>query len=281
MADIKPTPLPRREFINKITDPYIKEAGKPPLPVDFNRAEQISVRDDNSKVIKVGIEDIDSAIQFYFDNVIQPYVYQNANRIKVPVIIASPERFKSMQTDGFYRDKNGKIMVPLITYKRDSITKNRELGNKLDGNSVANIQTFEQKFNKRNVYDNWSVLRNTKPNVARRIGIIPDYVTLSYSCVLFTNYIEQNNNLIESIQFASDAYWGDLNAFAFRTRIESFNSTTFLDQGDDRAAKTTFELKLNGYLIPNVLNKDLAVIQNKIYDKSKIVFTAETVSKLP
>jgi len=281
MADQKPIPPTNREFISKITEPYVKESGKPVPAGSINRGDQISMRNDDTKIIKIGIEDIDNAVQFYFENVIKPYVFQNANRIKVPVIVSSPERFKSVQSDGFYRDKNGKIMVPLITYKRDSIEKNRSLGNKLDGNIVNNLQIFEQKFNIRNIYDNFSVLQNTKPNVARGIGMVPDYVTLNYSCILFTNFIEQNNNLIESIQFASDAYWGDLNAFAFRARIESFNSTTFLEQGDDRAAKTTFGLKLNGYLIPDVLNKDLAIIQNKIYDRSKIVFTAETVSKLP
>lgn len=279
-STIKPTPLPRREFINKITTPYVKEVGLPLIQGNLNRGEQISMRDDTNKIIKIGIEDNDKAIQFYFENVIKPTVFQNNNRISVPVIVSTPEIFKSVQTDGFYRDKDGKIMVPLITYKRDSIEKNRELGNKLDGNLVHNVQTFEQKFDKRNVYDKFSLLQNTKPQVSRHISIIPDYVTINYSCILFTNYIEQNNNLIESIQFASDAYWGDLNAFAFRTRIETFNNTVFLEQGSDRAVKTTFNIKLNGYLVPDVLNKDLAIVQNKIYDRSKIVFTAEIVSKI-
>jgi hypothetical protein len=44
-----------------------------------------------------------------------------------------------MQADGFYRDKNGKTMVPLIMFKRDSFTKNNTLGNKLVKNHKKNI----------------------------------------------------------------------------------------------------------------------------------------------
>jgi hypothetical protein len=67
----------------------------------------------------------------------------------------------------------------------------------------------------------------------------------------------------------------------FRSRIDTFNTTTILEQGDDRAARTTFNIILNGYLIPNTINKDLALVQNRIYDRSKVTFTAEVVSKLP
>jgi len=233
------------------------------------------------KSIAIGLEDHDAAIQYYFEKVIQPTVIQNGTRISVPVIVSSPEKFKSIQTDGFMRDKNSKLMVPLITYKRDSIEKNRELGNKLDGNLVSNIQIFEQRYTKRNEYDNFSALQGTKPQIARSITVVPDYVTITYSCIVFTNYIEQNNKLVEGIQFASDSYWGDFSKFAFRTKIDSFSTTTILEQGDDRAVKSSFNIILNGYLIPDSINKELALTQAKIYDKTKIVFTTEIVNKLP
>lgn len=278
--EMKPTPLNRREFTSKLIDPYIPNQGPLP-PQDFNRGEQISVKNDTTKIINIGLEDIDSAVQYYFENIIKPNVIQNGERLVVPVIISSPERFKSVQTDGFYRDKNGKIMLPLITYKRNSVSKNRDLGNKLDGNRPHNIQTFEQKYDKRNVYDNFGLLNNIKPQTARSITIVPDYVTLVYSCILFTNYIEQSNKLVESIQFASDSYWGDPKKFSFKTRIDTFNTATILEQGEDRGVKVTFDIILNGYLIPNTLNKDLAQVQNRIYDKTRVKFTSEIVSKLP
>ena len=39
-----------------------------------------------------------------------------------------------IQADGYYRDTNGKLVIPLIMYKRNGIEKNRNLGNKIDGN---------------------------------------------------------------------------------------------------------------------------------------------------
>ena len=42
-----------------------------------NRGEDISRKNDNVKDISVGLEDIDNAIQYYFDNVIKPTVIQN------------------------------------------------------------------------------------------------------------------------------------------------------------------------------------------------------------
>ena len=79
-----------------------------------------------------------STCVFYFNNVIRPSVIINGNRTNVPIIYGSPEKWKGVQKDGFFRDKEGKLQVPLIMFKRDSIEKRRDLGNKLDG-GIANL----------------------------------------------------------------------------------------------------------------------------------------------
>ena len=38
---------------------------------------------------------------------------------QVPVIYGSPERWKSIQKDAYYRDKKGAIMMPIIMFKRE------------------------------------------------------------------------------------------------------------------------------------------------------------------
>jgi hypothetical protein len=189
----------------------------------------------------------------------------------------SPERWKSVQADGFHRDGNNKLLVPSIMLKRESIEKNRALGNKLDGNKVHNYQVVGTKFNQRNIYDNFSVLTNRIPSKQYYISSVPDYINVNYSCVIFTDYIEQNNKLVEAIQFASDSYWGDPNRFKFRANIDSFNTPILLEQGEDRAARSSFNIKLFGYIIPDTINKDLAVARSKFYTKSQVVFELETV----
>jgi len=102
--------------------------------------------DDTLKGLSVGLFDIDYAIQFYFENVIKPYIVENGVKVKVPVIYGSPEKWKNLQADGYFRDKEGKIQSPLIAYKRTAITKNRMLANKVDANFPQLYQTQEVKY---------------------------------------------------------------------------------------------------------------------------------------
>ena len=102
---------------------------------NINKARITTRKDDKVQDISIGLQDHDEAIMYYFNEVIKPSVIINGNRTKVPVIYGAPERWKGVQLDGFYRDKEGKIQVPLIMFKRDSVEKRRDLGNKLDGNN--------------------------------------------------------------------------------------------------------------------------------------------------
>ena len=276
---IKPLPRNQSQVTQaELSTPYLSQ-GRAISETSFseNRGTDYSLKDDTVKDISIGLQDIDNAVLFYFNNVIKPTVIQNEQRLAVPVIYGSQERWKSIQNDGFYRDKNGKLMVPLIMLKRVSIEKNRTLGNKLDGNVVHNYQVVGTKFNQRNIYDNFAVLTNRIPSKQYYISSVPDYINVNYECIIFTDYIEQNNKLVEAVQFASDSYWGDVNRFKFRANIDSFNTPIILEQGADRAARSSFNIKLFGYMLPDTINKDLAVARSKFYTKSQIVFELETV----
>jgi hypothetical protein len=279
MRGKKPIPRNQSEVTQaELSTPYLSQ-GKAISETSFskNRGTDYSLKGDTVKDISVGLEDIDNAVIYYFNNYIKPTVIQNGNRIAVPVMYGSPERWKSVQADGFHRDGNNKLLVPSIMLKRESIEKNRALGNKLDGNKVHNYQVVGTKFNQRNIYDNFSVLTNRIPSQQYYISSVPDYINVNYSCVIFTDYIEQNNKLVEAIQFASDSYWGDPNRFKFRANIDNFNTPILLEQGEDRAARSTFNIKLFGYILPDTINKDLAVARSKFYTKSQVVFELETV----
>ena len=286
--EFKPTPLTKREFLTTLSDVYVEpereiqpysnpnstysQDAQPGQPT-FNRAEQTSLKNDDTKTINITLEDHDNTILYYLENVIKPTVTQNDRQIPVPVIYGSPERWKSIQYDGFYRDKNGKTMVPLIMFKRESFEKNRLLGNKLDGNLVHNVQYFEKGYSKRNVYDNFDVLRGQKPQKEYMLGIIPDYITITYKLSIFTDYIQQMNPLIEALEFASDSYWGDPEKFLFRASITSFPTPVSLENGMDRASKSELTLTLQGYIIPKTINVAQAGPNPKSYNVTKTTFT--------
>jgi hypothetical protein len=120
--------------------------GKAPVPANKRRENQRSLKDDEVKQLNVGLKDIDSAIVYYFNNVIRPSVIQNGVKINVPILYGSPERWAAVQKDGYYRDKNGKIQTPLIMFKRDSVTKDRSLGNKMDANNPIHFGVFQKKY---------------------------------------------------------------------------------------------------------------------------------------
>jgi hypothetical protein len=270
----KPTPKTQQELSFENGTSYLN-TGKVPYIDKKERIEQVSVKGDTFKNVSIGIKDIDEAILYYFNNIIQPSVVQNGQKINVPVLYGSPERWSSVQKDGYYRDKNGKIQAPLIMFKRDNLTKKRNLGNKLDSNQASNYYIYKSNYNRRNIYDKFSTLSNRTPSEEYYAVIIPDFVTVQYSCIVFTDYVEQNNKLIESINFASDSYWGNPERFKFRSMIDSYNTITELIQGQDRGVKTTFTITLDGYIIPDSINKELASIK-KFYSKSRIDFRLET-----
>lgn len=274
MKTRKPIPKTQAEISQEVRVPY-SEGDSTFSSKDTNRGYRRSVKDDASTFPTLGLKDIDETIIYYFDNVIKPSVIKNGNRINVPILYGSPERWASVQKNGYFRDKNGKLQTPLIMFKRDSIEKNRQLGNKLDANNVNNFTIFEKKYSKKNIYDKFSVLTNRVPVREFHGVIIPDYVNITYSCVLFTDYVEQMNKLIEGINFASDTYWGDPERFKFRAMIDTYNNTTELSTGADRVVKTDFTINLLGYIIPDTINTS-KFKPNKFYSKSRLNFKLET-----
>jgi hypothetical protein len=277
----KPTPKTQREIsVEQHVSTYIP-AGNPNYADSnvpgVNRALQTSFRNDNTKPFSIGIKDIDEAVFYYFENVIQPSVIQNGARLPVPIIYGSPEKWKSFQKDGYYRDQKSKIMAPLIMFKRESLEKVRSVGNKLDANNPHNYSVSTKKYDARNSYDNFKVLTNRIPEKQYYATVIPDYITISYTCAVFTYYVEQLNKIVEAIEYASDAYWGDPQRYKFRAMIDSFGFQTELSQDDERIVRSTFNIRLNGYIVPEILQKDINSIK-KYTETTKIIFSVEASS---
>lgn len=181
-----------------------------------------------------------------------------------------------MQADGFYRDRDGKTMVPLVMIKRENFSKNNTLGNKLDGNKVNNVEYFETQYSRNNIYDNFNVLRDQKVEKSYILGVIPDYIDLNYTLSVFTDYTTQANEIVEAIEFAARSYWGDPERFLFRANIDTFNTPILLESGSDRANRSTMNVAVNGYLIPTGINAAMAGPNPKSYSVTKTIFK-ETV----
>ncbi len=283
MAKKTVRPENRREFLNKLVEPYSKEYGNPNEVFsqnakagtpEINRALEVSLKKDTDKNFHIGIKDIDEAVMYYFENVLKLSVIQNNTRVTVPILYGNPENWKTVQRDGYYRDVNGKLMAPLIMFRRVSTTQNRSLGNKIDGNVTRNLQFFEKGYSRRNVYTRLDALQQRAEEKEYIVSVTPDYVTIEYECVIWTYFVEQMDKLVEAINFSSRSYWGDSKKFQFYADIESFDDSITYEVGEDRAVKSSFRLKLNGYLIPDSINKELASL-NRVYSVGKVIFGIE------
>jgi hypothetical protein len=226
---------------------------------EFNRGTKISRNSpgakDDVKNISVGIMDMDSAIMYYFNEVIKPDVTVNEEKVKVPCIYASPERWTTISKQGYLRDKKRQIIVPLIVFKRTGMTRDDNMPvDKLDANDPKLKYSFQKKFTQHNRYDKFSVLKNISPGREYYNVAMPDYVQLTYEFTIWTSYIDQMNKIVEKINYSDGAYWGEPGKMRFRTRIDSFSDASQIE--GERLIKTTFSMTLNGYIVPEHYNSE-------------------------
>lgn len=216
-----------------------------PLKKPKNRAQQFSHKKEN----KVGITlyDIDYAMMEYMTDVVIPDVEENGTKVKVPLIYGNPERWKAASKDGFIRDVRGKIQIPLVMYKRNSISRDDSFANTMNRNVSYPTLT---KYNKNQKYDKFSIMNGVNPNREAFNVSIPDYVTISYEVMIWSNFTEHMNKIVEAFQYATDEYWGDRQKYKFRVRIDSFDNQTEVGEGTERIVRTTFTMAVNAYLLP-------------------------------
>jgi hypothetical protein len=277
----KPIPPRQRELSKRLQTPFKDSEGMFDRgnPNDFrydnlNRGNQVSFKGDDVQPFSIGIKDVDEAILFYMKNIIKPTVIQNGSKLEVPVLYGDSERWNQIQKLGYLRDGEDKPMLPLILFKRTNLTKER-FTSKIDANSPNNIQVFTKTYNQKNAYSNFDVLNRNFPQKQYYVTVVPDYVTLDYEVIISTYFVEQNNKIIEAMNYASDSYWGDPERFKFRARIDSFATNTDIPLGAERIVKTSFSIKLYGYIIPDTYLRDINAAK-KFNAKTQVLITTET-----
>jgi hypothetical protein len=229
---------------------------------------------DNRKNFSISLLDIDTCILDYLQNVVVLNVVDGGDAVKVPIIYGSPERWKASQVDGGIRDQQGKLQLPAIMFKRSSFSKNE---NNVTFNRYLTIPVIT-KFTEKNKYDRFSLLTNTTAAPVHQIHAVtmPDHVKIEYEFVIWTEYVEQMNSIVEKINFAADDYWGDPQRFKFRVSVNDYSHSIEVSGDKDRAVKTTFSLSVFGYLLPESFeNRKETVAKALTYRKINIL--GETV----
>ena len=275
--------------VNRITNKQVvnKES--------VNRAEQVSTKNTTirgnrettivpgsnfSENYSITLKDIDTAILNHVKNVMKPQVKEANETFKIPVYYGNEERWKAVRKRGVLRDKNGALILPLIMLKRTEVTRNDLSGQAYPHDLKSEFVNVvrNSSWSKDNQYDRFSVQQGHKPAYENIVTTMPTYSDITYEVILWTNFIEQMNTLIESFVDQSHTYWGNSTDMKFVCTIDNISDASEMSERGERFIKSTFSVTTKAYLLPEYTN---SVVTNEISNlrksltPSKVVFGFE------
>lgn len=234
----------------------------------LNKSKQISRRNDNVKNIQVGIYDIDLAFKDFLEKDVRPIIEENGKFIPVPVLYASPENWASAQKDGFLRDNNGKVQTPLISFKRNSLDINTEYSKLKVLTDEDTSQSFVRKYSKENRYDAFSQLIDQKSVQEKYIVDRPDYVNIQYDVIVWCDFMEDLNKVVEQIIYFQGGAFGE--RYKFQIKGESYSFDTTNGVGEERIVRSNVTLTAKAYIVPE--QTGLKINTQKAFGTSKVVW---------
>mgnify|MGYP003627718364 FL=1 len=234
---------------------------------------------DLSKQYSITLKDIDTSVMSYIKNVIKPTVQEANEQVKVTIMYGNEERWKSVRKRGVMRDKNNSLILPLIMLKRTAVEKSDTLpGYEHDIRRKYTEVVRKSGWSKDNRYSKFATQMGDMPVYENLVTTIPNYVNMTYEFVLWTNFIEQMNPLIETFMEHDKTYWGDKDTYRFVCSLDSVSDASEMNQEGERFIKSTFSVSTKAYLLPEETNSIVMGKMNQVQKRltpSKVVFGFE------
>ena len=271
-----------KESINRANQVSTKDINARPNVRSENKAVSYKPGTDFTKNYAVTLKDVDTSIMSFIKEIIGPTIKENNEIFKVPVMYANQERWVSARKKGVLRDKNGGLILPLIMIKRTEVAKSTELpvGMEHDLKREDNNYVVGSTWSKTNRYDRFAVQQGAKPITEYLVTTVPNYVNVTYEVILWSNFIEQMNQLTEAFIEFNNQYWGTGEERKFYSLVESISDASEMDQAGQRFIKSNFSVMTKAYLLPEDYN---SFVTNKISNlqvkrsPGKIVFTENLI----
>ena len=235
---------------------------------ETNKSKQLAIQKQYQK--GVSLIDVDTTIADYMRDHLIPSLQENGKTVPVPLIYGNAERWDGARKQGYLRDQRGKIQIPLIMFKRNTIDRDSALQHFRE---IVTMPAYK-KYSAINRYDQFTMMTNTRPVVETYQVAVPAYVTVTYEVMIWTSFTEHMNKIVEAFQYATDRYWGTVDGYKFRTRIDSFDNQQEVGQGSERIIRTTFTMVVNAYLLPETFDNNPVVKME--YGYKKVRFGIET-----
>jgi hypothetical protein len=230
------------------------------------RVNQVA-NNENLRAVRLGLYDVDSAIKWHLENVVNLQIETSQGSKKVPVIFGTPEKWVSVQTQGYIRDNNDKIITPIAILNRTGIEQRQDYVKNEVLKNEGNQWLFERKYSQKNKYTPFDILTNTKPLREFYTLDIPRFIHVTYNVIFWTEFIEQMNDLVEQVLFFNGTAFGDIQKYPTMISSPSFELSNEI--GNDRFVKASFEFTVKAYLI-NEDSRNRPTVQ-KLIPANKIV----------
>lgn len=266
---------------NNSPNPIEKGSAQSDVKKYYNRANAVRRDTDKEKNLTITLLDVDTAIMSTLETQLKLQVNDNGETITVPVIYGNPERWFAVKKYGGIRDNQGKILLPAMMIRRKNVENNKDLAT---FNRYLTYQTI-MNYSEKNKYDRFDLMTKglfpSKPTKQIYNVSLPVHVNITYECIIWTDYVDQNNKLLEQINYAAKDYWGDRERFKFRARVDSYSVEQEVNEGEDRNVKTTFDLNVHAYLLNENYTTSMSGIKNttsKMLTVRKVVLQENAVS---
>lgn len=261
---------------NPVPNPVQEDINRSEKRIDENRSFPVRRDTDVQKDQKITLYDVDKVI---FDQLekMNLHVVDDGKTVKIPIFYGAPEKWVSAKRDGVIRDNKGKIQLPAMIFRRT----NSENDDTIEIFNRYLKYPVMQKHSVKNKYTQFAQLTSKNVPVHEVFSItMADHMVFTYSFIIWTEYHEQMNDVIETIKFNSKDYWGSEKGFRFRVRVEAFSHTLELSADDDRMVKTEFNIITNGYILPEkyqMLDKQYPTT-DKLFTPKKLIMGMEVVA---
>ena len=203
-------------------------------------------RGDKIKDINIALYDVDYAIKWHLENVVNPTVVEENSILTVPVLFAAGEKWAAVQKHGYLRDNQGKILTPMVMIKRNSVSKREDIQDLKVSETPDSRITFERKYTRQNRYDRFSLTGRTPEKEFYSIDV-PKFVQVEYELLIWTNNTIQLNEVVEQLLWFDGKAFGDSHKFI--THIEPPTFENVNSTGEDRIVRASMPMRTKAYIL--------------------------------
>jgi hypothetical protein len=255
------------------------------------------------EIKKVTLETVDQAVYDYFDKRLAVSVDTEREKVRVPVIFATGERWKLVRDNKGLRDQNGTLILPLITVRRVRIDRNpgmHALAQETPNITVSSL-VHEKSSNIANMVQDRRVRGFPEPKrpVVREYLTVPfpDFCTIFYEIGIWSQYQTQMNEILEKIFYNYDHLDSFIMPVEYDGKSRKGNSYYFVGFREDvapqsnvqeftdqeRIIKYSYTIKTPAYLMLDPKDETLAYGRNKGEvgsDGGKVVFKEQNTIEI-